>query len=708
MKRKIKITSWILLLAMLIGIVSHFCDTETYQAATSYTNAKEFYESTYTDKGAYHVDTAYGKVYYATQAKLASSSTNTRYYTVGFDVTLSGNGHSVSFTVQRQGGSMTQVGNPVRSGNYEYNLYVITEDKLFELATKANSTSAAYVLSTSTINVRMDAIMTTISAGSTTPNGGITENGYGGFTKRGTIYRLKNSADLKAIKEIFSGHTFESYKEIYADLENYLLKVRYNVLGLNPIGNTPTLSNSSYKFDTAGLLQKSGSTYYDESRTLKKITLLNTGSIGLSKTGYHLQSGKEWVTDNSRYFASNSTHQSTVVDPTVGYQNHGITLYANWKPNTCKVNYNANGGKGSISPSTLVYDTESNLRANTFTRTGYTLVQGKEWIDANGNTYESGQAVKNLTTANNAEITLYANWVPCVYQITTDKQNGTGGTDVFFEKYDTGFYSNEGCTNNIDVISIPTRVGYTLLGYYARMNGGQLIVDASGQISVPNTTFIKDSVIYANWKANQYMITFDKQGGEYGTDTAVATYDKVFPIADAPVWEGYSFKGYFTEPGGKGTKVYNEFMASDMIYTYARNITVYAYWEDDVAPLLTFTADHDTWTNQKVTVTAESYDYGSGLSSLTIYQIGAGNSLTPVATATNLNGLKAKTLSFVNTQEGIVRYKAIATDMEGNAVESYTVVYYDITAPSGTIVDSKVEDGKFYFEIDITDIDTGN
>lgn len=705
---------------MLIGLVQPLCDTEMYQAATSYTNAKEFYESTAQTDWSYHAEAANGKVYYATQAKIASSSTNTRYYTVGFDVTLSGNGHSVSFTVQRQGGSMTQVGNPVRSGNYEYNLYVITEDKLFELATKANSTSAAYVLSASTINVRMDAIMTTISAGSTTPNGGITENGYGGFTKRGTIYRLKDSSDLKKMKEIFSGHLFESYKDIKVDLENYLLQVRYAVNGTPTVSansSTKATVSSAYKLANRTLNgvtspyvlhYSNGALYTSSGRTLNKITILNPSSIGLSKTGYHLPSGKEWITEYSTSFAGNQAYQTTAISPEVGYKDSDITLYANWKPNTCKVNYNANGGSGSISPSTLVYDTESNLRANTFTRTGYTLVQGKEWIDANGNTYESGQVVKNLTTANNAEITLYANWVPCVYQITTDKQNGTGGTDVFFEKYDTGFYSNEGCTNNIDVISIPTRVGYTLLGYYARMNGGQLIVDASGKISVPNTAFTGDSVIYANWKANQYMITFDKQGGEYGTDTAVATYDKVFPIADAPVWEGYSFKGYFTEPGGKGTKVYNEFMASDMIYTYARNITVYAYWEDDVAPLLTFTADHDTWTNQKVTVTAESYDYGSGLSSLTIYQIGAGNSLTPVATATNLNGLKVKTLSFANTQEGIVRYKAIATDMEGNAVESYTVVYYDITAPSGTIVDSKVEDGKFYFEIDITDIDTGN
>lgn len=171
MKKKTKITAFAILIAMLVAILQPLCGAETYQAATSYTNAKEFYESTALYGELYHAEAAYGKVYYSTRAKLASSSTNTKYYTVGFDVTLSGNGHSVSFTVQREGGSMAQVGDSVKSGNYEYNLYVISEDKLYELASKADSANAAYVLSASTINVRMDAIMTTISAGSTTPKG---------------------------------------------------------------------------------------------------------------------------------------------------------------------------------------------------------------------------------------------------------------------------------------------------------------------------------------------------------------------------------------------------------------------------------------------------------------------------------------------------------------------------------------------------------
>lgn len=211
LKKKTKITVWCLLLGLFVTLIQQVGGGETYQAATSYTNAKEFYESTGLNGEYYHAEAAYGRVYYATKGKLASSSTNLKYNTIGFDITLSGNGTSVSFTVQKRGGSMAELPD-VESGGYNYSFYVITEDKLFGLATKSDASRAAKVLSASTIKVRMDAIMTTVKG--TVKQGGITEDGSGGFTYWGEIYRLKDSADLKAMKEIFSGHEFKSYKDI--------------------------------------------------------------------------------------------------------------------------------------------------------------------------------------------------------------------------------------------------------------------------------------------------------------------------------------------------------------------------------------------------------------------------------------------------------------------------------------------------------------
>jgi len=704
-QRKKKYIAGSLIVLLCVNIIS-LLDSTFYKASTSYTNAKEFYESTGIYGEPYHAETAYGRVYYATKAKVASSSTNTKYHTVGFDVTLSGNGHSVSFTVQREGGSMAQVGEPVKSGNYEYNLYVITEDKLFELASKANSSNASYVLGASTINVRMNAIMTTKKGESI--KGGITENGYGGFSSWGTIYRLKDNSDLKKMKEIFSGHEFESYINIKEDLANHLLQLRYNVLGLNPTGNNPTLG-SGYSYNSSGILLKGNSTYIDSSRTLKQITLLNTGTIGLSKTGYYLPAGKEWVTNDYRYFASNRAYQSTTVDPKVGYQDHGLTLYANWKPHQYSIIYNANGGTGTMHSTSLYYDETKNLYNNTFTRTGYKFIGWNTRADGKGTSFSNQQNVKNLMSTSGS-ITLYAQWEPCVYKIDMDKQTGSGGTDAFWQKYATGFYSNAAATSKIGSITIPDKRGYDFTGYFSRVLGeGSKIINNTGVFAVANTYFKYDSTICANWKPKNFIVTFDMQGGMHGSIFATATYDSVYPMdkVNAPIRDGYHFMGYFTETNGAGEMIYNEFMAADKIYNEITDQTLYAHWIDDVFPEVTLSSK-DAWTNSEIGLKATCSDLGSGLKSVKIYLIEADGTETLKAEATDLNGKKTHAISFTNISEGVIRYKAVATDMEGNTAESYNTALYDITAPTGEVITVQINGDTFYFEVDLTDINTGD
>jgi len=241
------------------------------------------------------------------------------------------------------------------------------------------------------------------------------------------------------------------------------------------------------------------------------------------------------------------------------------------------------------------------------------------------------------------------------------------------------------------------------------MNGkGNLIVTRMGVINVLNNFYSRDALIHADWKANNYTVTFDKQGGEYGSDSAIATYDQPFPIADASKRDGYTFKGYYTEKNGAGTQIYNENMASDIIYKYTNNVTLYAHWVDDILPQVELTVNISDWTNQKVILTAEASDYGVGLKSLYIYKIREDGSLVTVASAPTLNGAKTKTLSFTNLEQGIIRYKAVVTDVNGCTAEGYNVAYYDVTAPSGSDVEVEISDNVFDIELDITDINTGN
>lgn len=73
------------------------------------------------------------------------------------------------------------------------------------------------------------------------------------------------------------------------------------------------------------------------------------------------------------------------------------------------VKFNANGGTGTMANQSFTYGTAQNLKANAFTRNGYSFVG---WAtDANSaKVYSDKQSVNNLTTTANGTVNLYAVW----------------------------------------------------------------------------------------------------------------------------------------------------------------------------------------------------------------------------------------------------------------------------------------------------------
>ncbi|MBQ8519464.1 MAG: InlB B-repeat-containing protein [Agathobacter sp.] len=707
MKKK----KWIVfMLFLFISVWSLIGSDESYQAATSYTNAKEFYDSTALDGEPYHSESRDGAVYYATYSKLASSSTNLKYATVGFDITLSGNGYSVSFAVEKFGDSVTMV-DQVNFGGYQYDLYAIEDKELYRLAQAVDSANADHVLDASKIRVQIDAIMVTKQGG--TPNGGIVENGYGEISKWGTIYRLKNGSDLNSLKSIFSGHYFKSYKEIKSTLDNPKLDIMYNI-GQGAKPQATGYSSGSITQNgivLSDMLFKSGTVEKKSFRVLQQATLVDTGKdgMGLIKTGYHLEPGKEWKKSDGTTFASGGKYMPREIVPAVGFGNKGVVLYANWKPNSYTISYDANGGSGNMAGTNTTYDKAVPLRNNTFTRTGYTF---KGWsLTKNGTVdFVNGATVSNLTSTNGGEVKLYAVWEPEVYKITLDSQGAEfEGTSFFYEKYGVGFYPNNLFSTLIARISLPAKTGYNFQGYFAdKTGGGGPLIDTVGNILAKNTAFLQDTTLFARWQEKTFEIAFDKQGGSYGSDYVIATYNHWIPKAQAPIRAGFTFKGYYTAKGGMGTLYYDEFMNPQVVYKNVANTTLYAYWIDTTAPEVFLNVSIDTWTNQQVTLEASARDKGSGLSSVEIFQITDNGTLISVVKTAGLNGAKSKNLNFVNATEGVIRYKAVATDMKGNVSESYNTVYYDKTKPNGEVEEFSVNGTTIYIDVNVTDINPGD
>ena len=113
----------------------------------------------------------------------------------------------------------------------------------------------------------------------------------------------------------------------------------------------------------------------------------------------------EVTQDDVRYARDNDKTTATVtVKPTV---NTDITITA--VANSYKVEFNGNGGTGSMGKQDMTYDTSAPLTANRFTKAGYNFAG---WSDSKDGAvkYFDGTSVKNLTAENEKIITLYAVW----------------------------------------------------------------------------------------------------------------------------------------------------------------------------------------------------------------------------------------------------------------------------------------------------------
>ena len=197
-----------------------------------------------------------------------------------------------------------------------------------------------------------------------------------------------------------------------------------------------------------------------------------------------------------------------------------ITVKAQWEINQYTITFDTNGGS-EIAPITQDYGTEITAPDNP-TRKGYTF---KGWD-------------KEIPEAMPAEnIKVKAQWEINQYTITFDTNGGSEIPPI------TQNYGTE-----ITAPDNPTRKGYTFRGW---------------DKEIPKTMPAENIKVKAQWKINQYTITFDTNGG---SEIAPITQDYGTQISapDNPTRKGYTFKGW--------DKEIPETMP-------AENITVKAQWE---------------------------------------------------------------------------------------------------------------------------------
>jgi|GEM_PF-6299563 len=275
-------------------------------------------------------------------------------------------------------------------------------------------------------------------------------------------------------------------------------------------------------------------------------------------TGY-IFGGWAKTANGSKVYDPSSTFDDTLYPGKGG----NVDLFAIWKPITYKIVFNGNSSEvtGSMARQTKTYDTSLTLNENNFRLTGYTF---RGWSTTSGGEKEyddEATLTTDLSTTNDATVTLYAVWEPNGYWVRFNGNGSTSGTmddqrftydtpqdltvNAFKKKYTVTFNYNNATVKNGDDTAVSE---YTFTGWNTQTDGNG--ISYSNSQNVINLTYEVDAIynVYAQWSDSSAGITL--------------------PV---PTRTGYTFEGWYNNSDFTGSAITSPYIASE-------DITLYAKW----------------------------------------------------------------------------------------------------------------------------------
>ncbi len=329
---------------------------------------------------------------------------------------------------------------------------------------------------------------------------------------------------------------------LYAQWSGWGYTVRFNANNPNATGSMP-----------------------DQSFTHGIPQALAANAFGLS--GYHFV---EWNDDPGG--GGNSCGDEAIIDLLLASDNAVLTLYAQWEPNDYFVNFNpndpTNSFTGSMPDQGFTYDVPQNLDANQFSRPGFDFAGWNTAPDGNGTDYADGALVLNLAAGEGEVVPLFAKWSGWRYTVHFDP-NGAAGTmpdqNLTYGNPDAlrpNSYTLPGCSFDgwLDPNTLITYSDAQIVDILPPGNGATV-------------------TLLAQWKANDYQIQFEPNGGMGGPmpnqQFSCGTPQNLNPnLFYRP---GYTFLGWDTLPGGGGT-FYIDTALVNIPANNGQVIVLYAQW----------------------------------------------------------------------------------------------------------------------------------
>ena len=402
----------------------------------------------------------------------------------------------------------------------------------------------------------------------------ISDDGKTGANKTANaVHNLQDISDKPNIRFFYIGYEFTATE----------LQVNY----------TPV--NYTINYDTNG-----GSGSFPSQTKVHDRTDFRLHSASPSKVGYKFSGWKD---------SDGSTHSAGA-----NYsKNKNDTMTAQWSPITYTVSFNgnkpsaaSNSVSGSMSAMTCTYDQAKSLTGNGYSLTGWSFNGWNTKANGSGVSYPDYASVKNLSSTQGANITLYAQWKPNVYEVTLNNGGvaSVSGTRKIYLKYDTCWSESLSGSPSISSVIPPQRIGYKFSGYYTEKNGrGTKFINGTGtstrvSIVAGKNATSSDITLYAYWTPAVYTINLDKNGGTGGTSAMYEKYNvnwykenaatTVINKITPPTKTNYTFGGYYRTsvtkeeirqgilPVGKITDSAGNILVGST--QFITNTTLYAYW----------------------------------------------------------------------------------------------------------------------------------
>ena len=381
---------------------------------------------------------------------------------------------------------------------------------------------------------------------------------------------------------------------------------------------------------------------YNSSLVLPSTNPVKDGHVFLGWGTYGLTNDATFA-DNKVYYTYNSAsriysvasitvgatipeetyYEAKLVSSTDVMPNSNLSLYSVWSINNYTINFDSKGGT-AVDPITQAYGGAITLPTN-ITKVGYTF---KGWYKD-----ETYQTVFNSQTMPLNGATLYAKWEVNSYSIYFGSNLGSGT----MAKMELTYEEEKTLSSNAFV-----RTGYTFVGWNTKEDGtgtsytdGQKISkllsededsltlyaqwrineysisfdsgvssitqDYGTAVTLPTpsktgytfvgwlrngTTYSVETMpaenveLVASWKANKYSIYFNSNSGTGSMSKIDAVYDtKVELTSNAFTKVGYTFAGWNTKEDGTGTSYTNGQEVENLLSEEGSSITLYAQWE---------------------------------------------------------------------------------------------------------------------------------